>query len=140
MDKDAEREEAKKVIEMILLSHPGCGMMVVDIASAVNADYPLEKRLRLYKLIYEMALEGRLWIGRDRDVHSFYTTLSSTRLHELLNPLKQFVNISEEDSETLNEEFTSYQFDSSKSSRNFEKFLQQIKELKEKIDEDKKEP
>jgi len=145
MDKDAEREEAKKVIEMILLEHPGCGMMIVDIASVVNADYPLEKRLRLYKLIYEMALEGRVWIGFDIDVNSFYATLSSTRLHELLNPLKQFVNASEKDSEALNtlnekqaEEFTSCQFDSSKSGRNFEKFLQQLKELEEKIDEDKK--
>jgi hypothetical protein len=135
---DVAKEEAKKVVETILLGHPYCGMMVVDIASAVNTDYPLEKHLRLYKLIYEMALERWVWIGFDIDVNSFYATLSSTRLHKLLNPLKQFVNISKEDSETLNEEFTSCQFDSSKSGRSFEKFLQQIKELEEKIDEDKK--
>jgi len=125
----AVKEEAKKVIEMILLSHPGCGMMVVDIASAVNADFPLEKRLRLYKLIYEMALEGRLRIDFGIDVNSFYATLSSTRLHELLDPLKQFVDAPEEDSEALN---TLNEFDNSKSRKNLEKFLQQLKELEKK--------
>jgi hypothetical protein len=129
---DAAKEEAKKVVEMILLGHPGCGMMVVDIASFVHADYPPERRLRLYKLIYEMALEGRLWIGFDIDVHSFYAILSPTRIYELLDPLRRYACFPEKEPITLNEKGVGRR-------KRFEDFHQQIIELEEKVKKDKEE-
>ena len=149
MDKDTEKEEAKRVVEMLLLGHP-CGVSLSDIASDIDATYlfkkhTLEKRLRLYKLIYEMIFEERVFINDALigNVRYLYANLNPIRRHELLDSLRRYVGLPEGESMTLDEkdveEFRNYHFNNPRRRSCLEDFHKQIIELEERVKKDKEE-